>query len=319
MVHDMYDVIVQEFVEPGRARRFLGERTACRYCGASDPKVFGKQTNAHAFPAALGNRTLFALDECKACNDKFSIYEDALVKAIGPFLTLGGVRGRGGVRQTGRSAGASTIRHRDVEGKRQLSLTAEGRAEDLVGMDPATGILKLRMPVVGDMFVPRHAYKALLKIAISLLPATELGGFQHAIACLADRDAAPHDGVLRVGFSYAYVGNAPPALAGCLLRRKEDGTPIPYMLFLFMAGSVCFQIWLRPDTRDDGVPGDVRPGLQWTAQLPKPEGGYLPIKYSDPMQFNWTGLSLQLQPFEAFELTFNPRTTAGAFKPVLRG
>lgn len=98
----MYEVILQELVEPGGTKRFLGNRTRCRYCGATDAIAFGKATNAHAFPAALGNRTLFSLDECKACNTKFSVYEDALCKAVGPFLTLGGVRGRNGVRHPDR-------------------------------------------------------------------------------------------------------------------------------------------------------------------------------------------------------------------------
>ena len=102
----MYEQIVQELVEPGTVRRFLGERTRCRYCGASGPGVFGKRSNAHTLPAALGNRTLFSLDECRACNDKFSLYEDALCKAVGPFLTLGGVRGRSGVRKTGKTGSA---------------------------------------------------------------------------------------------------------------------------------------------------------------------------------------------------------------------
>lgn len=228
----MYVQVAQELVEPDSARRFLGERTCCRYCGAIGPGIFGKRTNAHALPAALGNRTLFSLDECKACNDKFSVYEDALCKAVGPFLTLGGVRGRSGVRKTGQSRSNSRMRHTTLDGKRQLSIASEGDTNKLVGVDQATGLLSLTVPVEGDVFVPRYAYKALIKTGLAMLPAEELQRFRKAIASLQNLDAAPHGGPLQVGFSYAYVGNAPPALAGTLLRRQEDHAPVPYMLFL---------------------------------------------------------------------------------------
>ncbi|SNS94615.1 hypothetical protein [Sphingopyxis indica] len=314
----MYDPIVQELVEPSSERRFLGERTQCRYCGVTGAGVFGSRTNAHALPAALGNRTLFALDECKACNARFSIYEDALCKAVGPFLTLGGVRGRNGVRQTGQSRSRSTVRHAIVNGKRQLSVAAQGDANALVDIDKATGQLKLTMPVEGDVFVPRYAYKALMKIGLSMLPGAELPRFCKAIASLADHDAEPHKGPLLVGFSHAYVGNSPPALAGTLLRRRDATAPLPYMIFVLMAGSVCFQIWLRSDDLDEHVPEVGRLGVRFTAQLPKPEGGYLPIAFSDPLQFDWSALTSALQPFEAFELTFDPRTTAASFRPIAR-
>lgn len=314
----MYDVILQELVEPGGAKRFLGDRTRCRYCGATDAIAFGKATNAHALPVALGNRTLFALDECKACNDRFSIYEDALCKVAGPFLTLGGVRGRKGVRQTGQTGSKSTVRHNVVAGKRQLSVASHGEASELVGVDRTTGSLKLTMPVEGDIFVPRYAYKALVKIALSMLPPEELPGFGKAIASLAELDAKPHSGALQVGFSYAYVGNSPPALAGTLLRRRDHQSDVPYMIFVLMAGSVCFQIWMRSDELDDHVPEIGRLGVRFTAQLPKPEGGYLPIQFSDPLQFDWSDLVPRSQPFAAFELTFNPKTTEGILRPVPR-
>lgn len=174
------------------------------------------------------------------------------------------------------------------------------------------------MPIRGDQFIPRLAYKALLKIALSLLPEDEIENFGQAIDSLALRDEMPYPSPLQVGFSYAYVGNAPPALAGCLLRRKEEIDRLPYMLFLFMAGSVCFQIWVRSDGKDNNVPKDVRLGLNWTASFPKQEGGYFRISYKNPITFDWSSLTPTLQPFEAFELEFNPQTTEGILRPIER-
>jgi len=314
----MYDIIAQKLVSPNSTQRFLGERTRCRYCGATDPKIFGRRTNAHALPAALGNRTLFSLDECKSCNEKFSVYEGALCNAIGPFLTLGGVQGRSGVRQTGRSASKSRIRHSISDGKRRLSVATEGNVDELFRLDEVTGLVSLTMPVQGDSFVPLYAYKALMKIGLSMLPADELSKFQDAISSLKCPEVKPHDGPLLVGFSYAYVGNALPALAGTLIRRRNPRDRAPYMIFLLAAGSVCFQIWLHSDDMDANVPKVERLGIRFVAQLLKPEGGYLPITYADPLQFEWSDLTPSLQPFEAFELKFNPRTTEGTIEPKHR-
>lgn len=314
----MYDVIVQELVSLGSKRRFLGERKCCRYCGATGTNVFGRRTNAHALPAALGNNTLFSLDECRACNQKFSVYEDALCKAVGPFLTLGGVQGRSGVRKTGLSESKSRIRHSMLDGERKLSIAAEGEIANLLRVDEATGLLRLRMPVHGDSFVPLYAYKALMKIGLSMLPSAELPLFHSAISSLECRDAKPKDGPLLVGFSYAYVGNALPALAATVVRRRNLQDRVPYTIFLLMAGSVCFQIWLPSDDHDEHVPPISRLGLHFTAQLPKPDGGYFAVDYRDPLQFDWSDTSPRLQPFEAFELVFDPRTTNGTLIPICR-
>ncbi len=314
----MYDLILQELVEPGTPKRFIGNKCKCRYCGTVNTTDFGRRDNAHAFPAALGNRILFALNECKACNGKFSIYEDALVKAVGPFLTLGGVQGRNGVRQTGRTVSKSKIRHSvDVNG-RHLSFVAEGNPRELLTVNQSTSDLTLRMPVEGDPFVPLYAYKALLKIALSLLPETELPKFTKAMACLAIPDKIPTAPLLQVGFSYAFVGNAPQVIAGSLLRRSDDSVPCPYMVFIFAAGSVCFQIWVKSDDADAHVPDKVKLQLQYVAQLPKPEGGYFPVRFCDPIQFDWKGKELILQPFEAFNLRFNSLTAEGSLTPALR-
>jgi len=314
----MYEVIAMEMVEVGSIKRFLGERTHCRFCEARDKSMFGQPTNAHTFPEALGNKILFSLDECISCNKNFSIYEDALCKAAGPFLTLGGVKGKKRVRQTGRSDSNSLIKHFNQAGRRNIHIKAPALAVNMVASQPRTDILKFRIPVKGDMFVPLYAYKALLKIAISLLPTDELHRFKKAKESLQTKNTPPTRGELSVGFSYSYIGNAPPTLAGALIRRRDDNASIPYVLAIIQAGSICFQIALRSDEKDDHVPVTGKLGIVWTSQLPKPDGGYHPIKYSEPFQLDWSGLEPQFQPFEAFDLEFNIVTTEGVFTPIIR-
>lgn len=315
----MYEVITKELTDLGPKKRFLNTRICCRFCRTKDQSAFGGRTNAHTFPEALGNKFLFSLDECRSCNEKFSVYEDALCKAAGPFLSLGGVPGKRGVRQTGRSNSGSVIKHRYEDGRRHINvISQESIMENMAGIDSRTGDVRLLIPIQGDKFVPLYAYKALSKIAISLLPEDELHKFGRTIESLQSRDMTPAIGPLKVGFSYSHVGNAPPTLAGMLLRRREKDAPIPYVIAIFVAGSVCFQIWLRSDDQDNQVPEDGKLGVIHTSQLSKPEGGYYSITYSDPFQFNWSSVDPQLQPFEAFELRFNAVTTKGVLTPIPR-
>lgn len=314
----MHEVIAQELAEPGVPARFLGNRQLCRFCGTTERRAFGSKRNAHTFPEALGNRTLFSLDECEDCNQRSSVYEDALCKAVGPYLTLGGVMGKRGVRQTGRSAGSSYIRHSVVGGQRHIEVKSEGDPAKLANINQATGELYLRMPVEGDLFIPLYAYKALMRIALSIMPQAELGHFAGALACLRRREDPPPSGSMRLGFSFSHVGNAPPALAGALLRRKSPTDLTPYMVAIFAAGNVCFQIWLRSDGQDDGLPDVAGLRLRWISNLPKPEGGYYPIEFGEPLQLDWSSIAPERQPFEAFELRFAPLSKQGTFIPIPR-
>lgn len=314
----MYETIAQELTEFGATARFLGRRERCRFCGTADQSEFGGKRNAHSFPEALGNRTSFSLDECKECNQRFSVYEDALCKAVGPYLTLGGIEGKRGVRQTGRTAGSSFLRHSVFDGRRHIQIKADGDPEKLATINPVTGKLHIRIPVEGDMFVPLYAYKALMRIALSIMPVAELENFADALACLQTLESPPRSGSMRVGFSFSHVGNAPPALAGALLRRTSPVHFTPYMIAIFTAGNVCFQIWLRSDSQDIDLPDMAGLRVRWISNLPKPEGGYYPVEFGEPLQFDWSGLSPERQPLEAFELEFDPQTTQGAFTPISR-
>jgi len=149
------------------------------------------------------------LDECDACNDLFSIYEDSLAKAVSPLLTVGGTLGKGNkVRQTGRSAGAATVRHsRQTDGKRRLSFFAKVEDAAKIGtMNPVTGCLELVMPIAGVPFTPRLAYKALVKMGLAILPIDELQQFQQLLGWITKPDHDVKFARLNVGLSFGSVG-----------------------------------------------------------------------------------------------------------------
>ena len=130
---------------------------------------------------------MFSRDECDDCNTKiFSLYDEELAKAVSPFLTLGGVRGKGNkVRSTGRSGRRSHIEQRHNAERRSISIAVtDDHGMGLASVDPQTGMLRLTTPVAAVPFKPRLAYKALAKMGVALLPEEELANYRKLIAWL---------------------------------------------------------------------------------------------------------------------------------------
>lgn len=319
-VMDYYDVIVQHQAAFGQQPVKLGTAGRCRYCGVDDNLKF--QEVAHAFPEALGNHWLISLDECDDCNRRFSVCDAALTEAVGSVLTFSGTpRKHDPTRKFGRSSGAVSVMHERREGRRHQSVKMKGVAEEL-GFEIGRGgeFWRMRIPMPAVAFVPARAYKALAKMGFALIPQGELRHFESERAWLlglSDDDSGRGHHV--VG-SFGSIGNAPPLVTGCLLRRRDPTVPLPYMLFVGCIGSVCMQIALRADVLDDHVPSDAVCGvnLQWVNVIGGPAPPVFRIVYHHRVVWDWATLASTLQPIAAMLLTFNQRTLEAVLEPIFR-
>jgi hypothetical protein len=315
-----YTLLAQVKAPIGGTKTYIGNKGQCRYCGERGARYF--KTEAHAFPEGLGNRWVISRDECDKCNHLFSKYDDAIVRAVGPFLTLGGVKGKSkAVRQTGRSDGPAILARRLGQNGPALSILATNAEPSQHMAITAEGTLRLNMPVADDLFKPRYAYKALVKMAVALLPETELANYSRVRAWLLDPDDPVEFPHLDVGISFASVGNAPPLLTGALLRRTDPKDLVPHILFVFSAGSVCFQIDLMSDHLEDHLP-PLPPGtinIEWTNVVGNSDGSEtVSFHYGRPKHLNWSSAENQPQPVKEIVLDFNPRTNNGSLTPIFR-
>lgn len=293
----------------------LGEKGRCRFCGTDNERKF--RSVAHTVPEALGNKWIISLDECDDCNALFSQYEDALAKTVGPILTIGGTLGKANkVRQTGRSKGPAFIKHDQSEAGRRISIQMTGEFADHIGIDPVNGTVSFKVPVAPERFIPRRAYKALARMGLAMLPAEELPNFQHLITWVRDPDAQAPMPPLMVGLSFGSIGNAPRLVSAALLRRKADATDPPYLVFIVSAGSVCFQLDLKSDSRDGDWPPtqSVDTNIRWTNVIGAPGRSDIRIEYGMPVHLDWSSPELELSPMESVTTTVNPRTGHGRMK-----
>jgi len=313
-----YEVLRSVQGPSGEGKLFIGEKGTCRYCLRSEGITFSQI--AHAFPEALGNKWIISKDECDDCNQLFSRYEGALADAVAPLLTLGGTKGKGNsIRQTGRSAGSSKLTRDESQERPQISVfSSDIRPQDAVRIIPSTGEMVFRMPIPGVPFRPRHAYKALCRMALAMLPDDYRPKYETMRKWLLDVKERDLDHILDVALSFGSIGNAPDAVAGVLLKRTDPASVGPELLFLFCAGSVCLQINLRSDeeTRQGWKPGAVN--IRWSIVVEGDEGKSVTIDYGEPVHLDWSQFETQPQPLEAMELYFHPPTCAGRFVPIFR-
>ncbi|MCH6256817.1 hypothetical protein MLD52_09685 [Puniceicoccaceae bacterium K14] len=293
----------------------------CRFCEVDSPTF--KQCS-HTFPEALGNKWVFSRDECDCCNALFSKYETALVDCLKPLLTMGGVKGKKRIPQSGRTLGSTYIKHSNSGEPRRQSWHCKGESLSDYGprLDQKTGLMDMKLPIPEIPFVPRYAYKALAKMGYALLPDDELKNY----AMLKDWLQNPKDQlnfpILDVQLSFASIGNAPSTVSGVLLRRTDSADEIPHILFIFSAGSICLQIDLMSDHLEDHISlmpaGFVK--LRWTSVIEgDQEGKAIKLTYSEPVTLNWNSSDPSPQPIESMNLKFNPITRVASFHPNLRG
>ncbi|QND70832.1 HNH endonuclease [Tardiphaga robiniae] len=320
LLEGRYELLREIKGSTGAGRVKIGRMLECRYCSTRRANQFRKI--AHTFPEALGNKWVISLDECDQCNQLFSLYEGALANAVSPFLTLGGVRGKGNkTRQTGRTAGNEVLEQRRTETGRQFLAVANGYNLNSFASVNSNGNFEIKIPIAGVPFVPRLAYKALAKMGYALLPDDELQNYQKLKAWLLDTNDRVDFPVLECGMSFASIGHAPPFVAGCLLRRVAAKGMHPHIIFIFCAGSICFQLDLLSDHLEDHIPpvpcGAI--GINYSVIIGDDKGErLLTFDYGMPIHINWASQASTPQPVETMILNFNPQTLKGEFTPVFR-
>ncbi len=186
-----------------------------------------------------------------------------------------------------------------------------------VTVDPLADTLKLSLPTGTERFVPRDAYKALVKFALGLMPESELSRWSHLLLWLRDDAVMRGNAPCLVGLSFGSLGNAPAVASAALIKKIASAPPGPEMLFIMSIGSVCFQIILKPDLEAGNCDLVECSSIAWSNVI-GPPGRELRIDYGKPTQMDWSAKSLMRSPIEAIHTHINPKTEQGQITLTLR-
>jgi hypothetical protein len=280
----------------------LGDNGKCRFCDETARRFF--RNASHTFPQGLGNKWIFSADECDRCNALFGKYDDALCKSVALLLTIGGVKGKGGkTRQTGRSEGSHNFRHQTVDGEVHIKTELFNKSKNIdipqgtsftfvvAGDSIFDGAVLKRfpapIPTPVEKFIPRYAYKCLVKMGFALIPNDELHNFTKLKKWLQTPDDNCDFPFLDVGISTGSLSNPPEVVGAVIFRRRQAAANRPEYIFCFCAGSICWQIELRSDS-PDADPSLIKFGqmnVDWT-MFPRDDDTRMVDRFTIPRHFD---------------------------------
>jgi len=198
----------------------LGEKNIyCRFCKKSYPDVKFKDV-AHAIPEALDNNKLFSYYECNNCNHEFGeTVEDHLSKYLLPYRIGSIILGKKG----SISYKIDDDNRLDVtEGHWDLKESIPNSIHEVI--DDHTLVLKIKR----QTYIPIFVYKALVKIAITIIPENELKQLENTILWLKKQEKLFEDYFSQFIMLRFFPGYKPfPHIKAIIFKRKKDNIELP--------------------------------------------------------------------------------------------
>ena len=236
-------------------RQFIsdGASRLCRFC-KKDENETTFSNESHAIPECLGNHQLILLDECDTCNKFFSEkLEDHLDKFTKPYRIAGQIVGKNGIPNY-----RTNNKKNRIEFNNFPTIKSQfGEEFFLVDHEKKEITVKLHQ----EPHIPLAAYKALLKIALSIINnPNELNAFRHTIDWLLNPDLTIS--VIKPALlMQAFVPGPRPTngVTVVLFRRKAELQDIPYAVFVIAFGNAVFQLV---------IPSHIDNGRSISCQLP---------------------------------------------------
>lgn len=215
----------------------------CRFCNKSGRERF--RHVSHAIPEAIGNKQLFCAEECDECNEKLKEIEENFVHLMDFRRAM------------------YKVRRKD----KSYCTTVNGENYTISPDDEGNPILYIKQSTVTDgksdkyhikfnhthPVVDQDIYRALVKIAIDLMPAEKLGYFKDTIKWIrGETDYPIHDALPSVLFKCLTNKDMHEQPMVYLLFRKSDSDNWPYCTALLHTTDVIYQYVIPYATNDIG-------------------------------------------------------------------
>lgn len=240
-------------IDSRKVQKKISPPRICRFCGKTMPEVKFRK-DAHAISALVGNKWIFLRNECDECNELFGkLYEESFAAYLGPARTISQTEGREGVPSY--KDNDETIRI-DV-GSNRVVIQESYKQENTDFYEDHVDLHLKKAP-----YSPLAAYKALVVMALSIMPYSEFKAFQETAEWLLEKD------ILDSKYDMSYctskvierfvAGAKPLPVQAWLFRRKSlllsSGCDYsaPYCQFVLEFDNYSFQI-IVPNVQKDAV------------------------------------------------------------------
>ncbi len=219
----------------------------CRFCKRDSSKT-KFNNDCHAISELIGNKSIFLDNECVDCNKFFGRrLEDEFAKYLGPVRTISQTIGKEGVPS-----------YKKMNGTFRMDVTDKETVIQDVIDSGNTDIFEDHMEfhLVKDTYIPIAAFKALVFMALSIMPENEFKVFESTIDWL--REESHNDSKYNMDDYASRVierfvpGPKPLPIQVWIARRKPNIYDAPYCQFVLEFDNFSFQIMV-PCPEMDGV------------------------------------------------------------------
>lgn len=240
-------------IDSRKMRNKISYQRVCRFCGRNDQEVSFRKV-AHALSELVGNKRVFLRNECDECNNFFGkLYEDAFSKYLGPARTIA---------QTDGKEGPPSYKNEDETIRIDI-----GRERTVIQEVTGNGSVDLYedhmdIHLIKEAYSPLAVYKALVVMALSIMPYNEFKFFKEISEWVLEEDIKSSKYDLSCYASQIIerflAGAKPLPVQAWLFRRKSilvstwDVYDVPYCQFILEFDNFSFQI-IVPNIQKDTV------------------------------------------------------------------
>lgn len=223
-----------------RTLKLRAERV-CRFCGLDNSATkFNKIP--HVIPELLGNKYLISDFECDTCNAHFSSLENDLANFLGAMRAFNNVQAKDKIPQFKSSDGQVVVKKERFYGvENSTKIVRDSVENDSFTFNSETGACEIKY--LKQPYTPLKVYKALLKIALSVMPEQHMGDYAELLNLLL---ADEHDRLRRYATG-VIVHELPLPLTSALPRchvdrRTDDSAKACTHVFSLYFQNVVFEL-----------------------------------------------------------------------------
>lgn len=230
----------------------------CRFCHKSEPEVSFKKI-AHVFPESIGNSVLYSNYECDSCNQFFG---DTIENEYGNFFSLYHsimrIKGKKGIPRCSYKIPCALRTDKcskyciDIDFKNSIPFVRQCKEVGSQYINYSNNSITISKPT--GKHCPIAVFKAIVKMAISVMPSNELCGFSEVINWLLEPEHRNFYNNKKLLVRYKMIPgfNVTKYPHYALYRRKRIVWNKPYILFNLTYG--CFSLFVEIPRDYDTIP-----------------------------------------------------------------